>query len=1027
MVIDVGQWCKRSCLIVLLVCVLSSVAIGGHVLEISPEAFGLPLRTDGDTVVGVWDNHIEKPVLDCYLSDGDLSMYDTVAFDIFSAKANGARMTLVFYSNNPATDGSDYYYLHITVDWTGLKRFELRTDQLRASRSPLGWDRIDLIRISASGWQNTPLADTSLTLSPFRFSKGSTDDRASLTVTVSTPPPLTGPPEDTRVTVPITSFGLPSVSGIEGFEGGIARWGDHPVHDVISCTSPPDLSRVNRVTFLVHSAKANNAQLTLQFRSENKETEGTDSYLTHLFVDWEGWKVITIDFADLRVGRSPLGWDKIDTIQFHASGWNATPKADTDLLISDLYFPQSGFDESTPMLSTLRAEHPRLLITSEGFARIRERIAAGDPQTLQWYASLQSTVRGIMAAGPSQYEISDGLRLLATSVQVLDRVEALAMLYQLEGDMRYVERAWQELEAAGSFPDWNPRHFLDTAEMSRAFAIAYDWLYDAWTPEQRRFIREALVRLGLTPALQSYRRTAPSEWSGWVNRRKSNWNLVCNAGIGMGALAIAEEYPELAEEILRSSVRSIKNSIVGFAPDGGWEEGLGYWSYSIDYLVGYLGSLETALGTDFGLGDTPGLAEAGDFPIYLTGPTKEAFNFGDNGKGIFRRPEFFWLAQRYDKPEYDWWLRHVAGVSSHPRNFLWGLSGSDQRPDHEYPAPDRYFRDAEVVSLRSAWNDERACFVGFKGGANPGGHGDLDLGSFVFDALGVRWVEELGKDDYNLDGYFAYGPGGKRWDYYRKRAEGQNTLLINHDGGPGQNNPAFAPIVFFASKEGEALAIAHLTSAYTPHVTDARRGVALFDNRRQLLIQDEVTSQNPADIWWFMHTRAAVELSEDGRSAILSRNNKKVLARVPSPPEASFQLLPARPLEASPDPIGQDLNSGLHKLAIHLTGVTELRLVVQLTPLEDYEYAPLTPTVYSLDEWQQDVQTPLWAALPRLRLRLPVGARLSGIAGIGLELAGTARFSDVTVKMGEDILYQAKDLPSELIIDTYNYSDADRV
>ena len=244
-----------------------------------------------------------------------------------------------------------------------------------------------------------------------------------------------------------------------------------------------------------------------------------------------------------------------------------------------------------------------------------------------------------------------------------------------------------------------------------------------------------------------------------MNRRKSNWNLVCNAGIGMGALAIAEEYPELAEEILRSSVRSIKNSIVGFAPDGGWEEGLGYWSYSIDYLVGYLGSLETALGTDFGLGDTPGLAEAGDFPIYLTGPTKEAFNFGDNGKGIFRRPEFFWLAQRYDKPEYDWWLRHVAGVSSHPRNFLWGLSGSDQRPDHEYPAPDRYFRDAEVVSLRSAWNDERACFVGFKGGANPGGHGDLDMGSFVFDALGVRWVEELGKDDYNLDGYFAYGPG----------------------------------------------------------------------------------------------------------------------------------------------------------------------------------------------------------------------------------------------------------------------------
>ena len=286
--------------------------------------------------------------------------------------------------------------------------------------------------------------------------------------------------------MPITSFGLPSVSGIEGFEGGIARWGDHPVHDVISCTSPPDLSRVNRVTFLVHSAKANNAQLTLQFRSENKETEGTDSYLTHLFVDWEGWKVITIDFADLRVGRSPLGWDKIDTIQFHASGWNATPKADTDLLISDLYFPQSGFDESTPMLSTLRAEHPRLLITSEGFARIRERIAAGDPQTLQWYASLQSTVRGIMAAGPSQYEISDGLRLLATSVQVLDRAGA-AMLYQLEG----ICATWSEPGRS-----WRPQVFprLESPAFwipPRCPAFASPMTGSMmWTPEQRRFIRK---------------------------------------------------------------------------------------------------------------------------------------------------------------------------------------------------------------------------------------------------------------------------------------------------------------------------------------------------------------------------------------------------------------------------------------------------------------------------------------------------------------------------------------------------------
>jgi len=72
MVIDVGQWCKRCLLATLLVCALHSVAPAAGVLEISPEAFGLPLRVDGDSALGVWDNHVDKPGLDRYSSDGDL-------------------------------------------------------------------------------------------------------------------------------------------------------------------------------------------------------------------------------------------------------------------------------------------------------------------------------------------------------------------------------------------------------------------------------------------------------------------------------------------------------------------------------------------------------------------------------------------------------------------------------------------------------------------------------------------------------------------------------------------------------------------------------------------------------------------------------------------------------------------------------------------------------------------------------------------------------------------------------------------
>ena len=89
-----------------------------------------------------------------------------------------------------------------------------------------------------------------------------------------------------------------------------------------------------------------------------------------------------------------------------------------------------------------------------------------------------------------------------------NRVYVLGLLYRLEGKPAYAERAWQELDAAARFPDWNPRHFLDTAEMTHAFAVAYDWLYDSWTPEQRALLRQAMVGEGAQacPRALSHRR-----------------------------------------------------------------------------------------------------------------------------------------------------------------------------------------------------------------------------------------------------------------------------------------------------------------------------------------------------------------------------------------------------------------------------------------------------------------------------------------------------------------------------------------
>jgi hypothetical protein len=477
--------------------------------------------------------------------------------------------------------------------------------------------------------------------------------------------------------------------------------------------------------------------------------------------------------------------------------------------------------------------------------------------------------------------------------------------------------------------------------MTHAFAIGYDWLYDVWNEEQRALLRRAMVEKGLEPALQSYRGQARFGW--WV-RAYHNWNQVCNGGIGIGALALAEAMPDLAREILHHALTSLTRPMSRFAPDGAWAEGPGYWNYATSYNVLFLAALQTALGTDFGFSTWEGFAETGLFPIHMTGPTGLTFNFADAHAGTIRAPQMFWLARRFNRPLYAWYERQHA--RPHPLDLiLFDARGQGPAPSGE--PLDKYFRRVEVVTLRSAWEDPKALFVGLKAGDNKANHSHLDLGTFVLDALGHRWALDLGSDNYNLPGYF----GRQRWTYYRLRAEGHNTLVIHPDQGPDQNPRAEARIVRFESQPQRAFAVADLTPAYAAHAQRVWRGVALLD-RRRVLVQDEVSTKEPTDVWWFLHTRAAIELEKGGRRAVLREEGERLEARLLAPRGARFSVMEAEPLPTSPHPERQGENRGVRKLAIHLSNVDTARIAVLLTPFWQGKVPSEDAlTMVPLEEW----------------------------------------------------------------------------
>ncbi len=562
--------------------------------------------------------------------------------------------------------------------------------------------------------------------------------------------------------------------------------------------------------------------------------------------------------------------------------------------------------ETKGVLSTLRPGHPRLMALDEDLARVR-RLIASNTLARDYHQALRRAATRDLKAPLLRYELI-GPRLLHVSRRALRRISTLAFLYRLDGDEPFADRAIKEMLNVCAFKDWHPRHFLDTAEMTHAVAIGYDWLFDRLKPDQRRTIAQAIVQKGLLPAKKVY------DGGGWWARTPFNWNQVCNGGITIGALAVADEQPELAGYIVEKSRASIARAMASYEPDGGWAEGPGYWNYATSYNVYYLAALHTALGTDLGLlKQFPGFSKAGDFRLYFCGPTGLTFNYADAHDHMGRSAAMFWLARTFDKPIYAWHERHAPGGPS-VHDLLW-FDPRGSGPKADGIPPSRYFRRVEVAFLRSAWEDRDAIFVGFKGGDNRANHSHLDLGTFVLDALGQRWALDLGSDNYNLPSYF----GSKRWTYYRLRTEGHNTLTI---AGQNQDPRAKAPIIAFRASGADAYAVADISAAYR----QARRwwrGIALIGGRA-VLVQDEVELAPASDVAWTIHTRATIQLS--GSEALLRLGESRLLAKILEPAGARFEVASATP----PKPQAQ--NEGVRRLMIRLAKQRKVRIAVALVP-----------------------------------------------------------------------------------------------
>ncbi len=601
--------------------------------------------------------------------------------------------------------------------------------------------------------------------------------------------------------------------------------------------------------------------------------------------------------------------------------------------------------------------HPRLLV--HDWDVMREKINQ-TAETRQWYQSIKAYADACLTDNMAQYAINSRGNILESAREAQGRLMCLSFMYKITGEQKYFDRAVAEAKEYGTWPDWSGFvSNLVTAELVYGYACMYDWLYDDLSAEQKQMLIDSEKKLGLPAFIYDY------ENKTGVAARTNNWNPVCNGAMLGAAFAFADEEENLSEYIFERAPEFIIKSLHAYAPQGATDEGVSYWDYGTTYLCMIMDMFDNSFAAGFALPEKykyytyPGISETGDFPIYYSSSVGK-FDYGDAGMGTggTASEALYWLANKFNKPQYAWmsnktqlengsYIQPDTGSYIMAYGPIFALSVYD--PNNASVAPgtftlDRFYDSTEGtggMSMRSSWDSANELFAAMEGGYTTVDHMFYSLGTYVIDWDGVRFIDE------DMAGNYALKESKEK--IYYKRAEAHNTLIINPSAAPEQTPGAGAFVERSGSSDNTAFGIMNMTQTSADYAS-AMRGMMMTDNRRRVILRDEVQAKKPSEFYWFANTQANIKISEDGRSVLLERDGARMLLRMlEAPADARFGVMERKSL------IDGVLNTQTgYKLYVHMENVQNLNFAVEYVGLKDGEGIPAPWQAEPLAAWSAD-------------------------------------------------------------------------
>jgi hypothetical protein len=539
------------------------------------------------------------------------------------------------------------------------------------------------------------------------------------------------------------------------------------------------------------------------------------------------------------------------------------------------------------LLGRIPKSHPRLFVRPEELPRLRE-LARGSMKDR--YRRLVAQCERLLADPPPTAEPRKYPPTMASgtpewkalwwgnrtyTIAALDGAATLGFTRLLGGKEQYGQLAKRILLDCAR---WDPKgatgyRYNDEAGMPYAyhFSRAYTFVHDLLTEEERERCRRVMQIRGE----EMYEHLCPRHlWRPYSSHSNRAWHFLGEIGVAFqGEIQGADDWVWFAMNVFYNVYP------VWSDDDGGWHEGVSYWSSYIGRFTWWADVMRAAMGIN--AYQKPYFAKVGYYPMYLMPPGKLGGGFGD-GANRYRAsqlvPLVSQLAAQGGNRHWEWYVEQMGGPRETPGyvGFIRGaLPKVEPRPPEGLPTS-RLFRGTGQAYLNTTLTDAKEDVqVIFK--SSPMGtrsHGNAANNSFVLWAYGQRLLVRSGH-------YYLYGgPHHRDWVWSTRSL---NNITVDGQGQVKCSASAKGQIVAFKTTPSIDVVVGEAGGAY--RVTEAGKQRPLLDRFTRailfvkpelVIVFDRLVAPKPSSFEYWLH--ASNRFSVNGQRDIAARAGDVVCA-----------------------------------------------------------------------------------------------------------------------------------------------------